>query len=172
MHKLSTILRLLLLVFLIGGLGITQPAEAQQTVTLSGRVTDSAGQCRLECNRESGRSRLGWAGDETRMAPIASRWPPGTYRLRVRPRHGPLISHKIEGLRLSANTTRNFVLETGVTLSGQVTSNGQPVPWAWLWVTERRQSGGQLQFCERVRSLQPRGACWNLPSQTCIAKTL
>ena len=135
MHKLSTILRLLLLVFLIGGLGITQPAEAQQTVTLAGRVTDSAG------NAVSGATvnleDPGWVGQETdangnyRLS-VA----PGTYRLRVRPRHGPLISQKIEGLRLSADTTRNFVLETGVTLSGQVTSNGQPVPWAWLWVTD------------------------------------
>ena len=44
MHKSISILRPLLLVFLIGWLGIAQPAEAQQTVTLSGRVTDAAGQ--------------------------------------------------------------------------------------------------------------------------------
>ena len=43
MKKLSTILRPLLLVVLMGWLGIVQPAAAQQTVTLSGRVTDSAG---------------------------------------------------------------------------------------------------------------------------------
>ena len=45
MKKLKTLLCPLLLVVLIGGLGVnTQPASAQQTVTLSGRVTDSAGQ--------------------------------------------------------------------------------------------------------------------------------
>ena len=67
------------------------------------------------------------------MAPIASRCLPGTYRLRVRPPRGPLIAHKIEGLTLSTNTTRNFVLKTGVTLSGHVTGPArQPAPWAWL----------------------------------------
>ena len=45
MRKLFSVLRSLLLLFLSGWLGIVaQPAEAQQTVTLSGRVTDSAGQ--------------------------------------------------------------------------------------------------------------------------------
>ncbi len=44
MPKPSFILRLLLLVFLSGGLWVAaQPAEAQQTVTLSGRVIDAAG---------------------------------------------------------------------------------------------------------------------------------
>ena len=43
MKKLSTILRPLLLVVLMGWLGIAQPASAQQTLTLTGRVTDSAG---------------------------------------------------------------------------------------------------------------------------------
>ena len=43
MPKPSFILRLLLLVFLSGGLWVAaQPAEAQQTVTLSGRVIDAA----------------------------------------------------------------------------------------------------------------------------------
>ena len=45
MHQLRTILRPLILVVLGGWLGIAAPpAAAQQTVTLSGRVTDSAGQ--------------------------------------------------------------------------------------------------------------------------------
>ena len=44
MKKLSSVLRSLLLIVLIGWLGVVQPAEAQQTVTLSGRVTDAAGQ--------------------------------------------------------------------------------------------------------------------------------
>ena len=136
MPNLCTVLRSLILLFLASWLGITaQPAAAQQTVTLSGRVTDAAG------NAVSGATvnleDPGWIGQETDTNGAYSlAVPPGTYRLRVRPRRGPLISHKIEGLRLSANTTRNFVLGTGVTLSGQVTSNGQPVPWAWLWVTD------------------------------------
>ena len=135
MHKPNSVRRLLLLVALLGGLGVTPPAVAQQTITLSGRVTDTAG------NAVSGATvnleDPGWVGQETNAnGNYRLAVPPGTYRLRVRPRHGPLISQKIEGLRLSTNTTRNFVLETGVTLSGQVTSNGQPVPWAWLWVTD------------------------------------
>ena len=48
MYKPRFILRSLLLVFLLGGLeAAAQPAEAQQTVTLSGRVTDAAGNARL-----------------------------------------------------------------------------------------------------------------------------
>ena len=134
MHKLCSVLRSLLLVVLVGWLRIAQPAEAQQTVTLSGRVTDSAG------NAVSGASvnleDPGWVGQETDVnGNYRLSVQPGTYRLRVRPRHGPLISQKIEGLRLSTNTTRDFVLETGVTLSGQVADPaGQPVPGAWLWV--------------------------------------
>ena len=44
MYTPGSILRPLLLVVLLGGLGVAaQPAAAQQTVTLSGRVTDSTG---------------------------------------------------------------------------------------------------------------------------------
>ena len=145
MKKLSTILRHLLLVVLLGWLGvIAWPAEAQQTVTLSGRVTDAAG------NAVSGASvnleDPGWVGQGTDAnGDYRLSVSPGTYRLlRVRPQHGPLIAQKIEGLRLSTNTTRNFVLETGVTLSGQVTSNGQPVPHAWLWVVN--DEGQEVSF--------------------------
>ena len=137
MYKPNAVLRLLLLVVLIGGLGVnTQPAAAQQTVTLSGQVTDSAGQpvSGASVNLED----PGWVRQETdvngnyRLS--VSR---GTYRLRVRPRHGPLISQKVERLRLSANTIRDFVLETGVTLSGRVTgSAGQAVSDAWLWIVD------------------------------------
>ena len=134
MLKLPAVLRSLILVFLSGWIGIaTQPAAAQQTVTLSGRVTDAAGTAvsGATVNLED----PGWVGQETDASGnYRLSVPPGTYRLRVRPQHGPLISQKIERLRLSTDTTRNFVLETGVTLSGQVTSNGQPVPWAWLWI--------------------------------------
>ena len=144
MHRPSFILRLLLLVALSGWLGIVQPASAQQTVTLSGRVTDAAG------NAVSGATvnleDPGWVGQETDAnGNYRLSVSPGTYRLlRVRPQHGPLIAQKIEGLRLSTNTTRNFVLETGVTLSGQVTSNGQPVPHAWLWVVN--DEGQEVSF--------------------------
>ena len=133
MPKPHSILRLLLLVFLSGWIGIaTQPVAAQQTVTLSGRVTEAAGQAvsGATVNLED----PGWVGQET-DANGAYRLSvsPGTYRLRVRPPRGPLIAQKVEGLRLSTNTTRNFVLETGVTLSGRVTGPaGQPAPWAWL----------------------------------------
>jgi len=44
MYRLSTILRLLLLIVLLGGLGVVQPTFVQQTVTLSRQVTDAAGQ--------------------------------------------------------------------------------------------------------------------------------
>ena len=133
MHKPNSVLILLILVVLLGWLGIAQPAAAQQTVTLSGRVTDAAGQpvSGASVNLED----PGWVGQETDAnGNYRLSVSPGTYRLRVRPRHGPLIAQKIEGLRLSTNITRNFVLEEGVTLSGQVTANGQPVPWVWLSV--------------------------------------
>ena len=137
MHKPRTILRSLLLIFLTGWLGIVaQPAAAQQTVTLSGRVTDSAG------NAVSGATidlhRLPeWvfvAGQET-DGNGAYRFsvPPGRYHFAVKPQRGPLIPQDTQ-LSLSTDTTRNIVLEVGVTLSGQVTADGQPVPWAWLHV--------------------------------------
>ena len=143
MYKPRSIFILLLLVVLLGWLWIAQPAEAQQTVTLSGRVTDAAGQpvSGATVNLEN----PGWVGQETdangnyRLS--VSSW---TYRLRVRPRNGPLIAQKIEGFRLSTNTTRNFVLEEGVTLSGQVTSNGQPVPHPWLWIVN--DEGQEVSF--------------------------
>jgi protocatechuate 3,4-dioxygenase beta subunit len=135
----------LILILLSGWLGSAeQSAEAQQTVTLSGRVTDATGQAvsGATVNLED----PGWVGQET-DANGAYRLSvsPGTYRLRVRPPRGPLIAQKIEGLRLSTNTTRNFVLETGVTLSGRVTGpGGQPVPRAWLWV--RTDAGQEISF--------------------------
>ena len=143
MHKPSSVLRLLILVVLIGWLGLAQPTAAQQTVTLSGRVTDAAG------NAVSGATvnleDPGWVGQETDAnGNYRLSVSPGTYRLRVRPRHGPLTAQKIERLRLSTNTTRNFVLEEGVTLSGQVTANGQPVPHPWLWVVN--DEGQEVSF--------------------------
>ena len=144
MNKLSTILRPLLLVFLIGGLWIARPAAAQQTVTLSGRVTDAAGQAISGATVSA--EDPGWVGQETDAnGNYRLSVSPGTYRLRVRPRHGPLIPQKIEGLTLSTNTTHNFVLETGVTLSGRVTgSAGQPVPWGWISVGN--DAGEEVSF--------------------------
>ena len=133
MPKPNAVLRHFVLVVLLGWLGVAQPASAQQTITLSGRVTDAAGNAvsSATVNLED----PGWVGQETDAnGNYRLSVPPGTYRLRVRPPHGPLIAQKIEGLGLSTNTTRNFVLEEGVTLSGQVTANGQPVPWGWLSV--------------------------------------
>ena len=134
MHDLRTFLRSLILVFLSGWIGIAQTAEAQQTVTLSGRVTDSAGQAVSDATVSL--ENPGWVGQETdAKGNYRLSVPPGTYLLRVRPRHGPLIAQQIEGLRLLTNTTRDFVLETGVTLSGQVTGpDGQPPTWAYLAV--------------------------------------
>lgn len=63
MHKPSSVLRPLVLVFLSGWAGaVAQPAKAQQTVTLSGRVTDSAGQAvpGATVNLED----PGWVGQE------------------------------------------------------------------------------------------------------------
>ena len=143
MYKPTAILRSLLLVFLFGWLGLVQPASAQQSVTLSGQVTDSAG------NAVSGATvnleDPGWVGQETDAnGNYRLSVSPGTYRLRVWSPRGPLIAQKIERLTLSTNTTRNFVLEEGVTLSGQVTANGQPVPWAFLWVVN--DEGQEVSF--------------------------
>ena len=146
MKKLSTILCPPLLVVLVGWLGIARPAEAQQTVTLSGRVTDAAGQALPGVRIDLGR-RPGWipAGGQDTDGNGAYRFsvPPGTYVLHVKP-DGPLIAQEIE-LTLSTNTTRNIVLESGVTLSGRVTGpTGQSVPWAFLLV--RNDEGQQVGF--------------------------
>ena len=89
MYKPSFILRPLLQVVLIGWLGMAQPAEAQQTVILSGRVTDSAGQRRLTARFVYLLFRLpgfvfiwiGRADGRTRMVPIASRFYQGPISL-------------------------------------------------------------------------------------------
>ena len=140
MPKLCTVLRSLVLIFLAGWLGIAAPpAEAQQTVTLSGRVTDAAGNAvsgaKLDLFRLPGRI---WIDVQNTDGNGAYRFsvPPGTYVLQVVP-PGPFIAQNTEELRLSTHTTRTIVLEAGVTLSGRVTGPaGQPVPWAWLSVSD------------------------------------
>ena len=142
-----TVLRSLVLIFLSSWIGIAaQPAEAQQTVTLSGRVTDAAGQAvpgaLVALKRLPGGV---WVDGQDTDATGAYRFsvPPGTYSLEVQP-HGPFITQQTE-LTLSTDTTRNFVLESGVTLSGQVTDPaGQPVPWAWVSV--RNDAGQAISF--------------------------
>ena len=146
MYKPSSVLTLLILVVLVGWLGVAQPAEAQQAITLSGRVTDSAGQAvsgaRLELSRLPG---WVWVDGQDPDGNGAYRFsvPPGTYILQVQS-PGPLIAQEIE-LTLSTNTTRNIILETGVTLSGRATGpTGQPAPWAWVSV--RDGAGQQVSF--------------------------
>ena len=147
MHNPRTVLRSLVLIFLAGWIGIAaQPAEAQQTVTLSGRVTDSAGNAvsgaHVVLFRLPGWIRIGGQNTDANGTYRFS-GPPGTYILQVQP-HGPFITQQIQ-LTLSTDTTRNFVLESGVTLSGRVTGPaGQPVPWAFLSV--RNEAGQQISF--------------------------
>ena len=148
MPKLHSVPRSLVLIFLSGWLGLAaQPAEAQQTVTLSGRVTDAAGQAVPDAFVELLRL-PGWVwidGQDTDgNGAYRLSVPSGTYVLQVKI-PGPLIAQRLEGLSLSTHTTRNIVLETGVTLSGRVTGPaGQPVPWAWVSV--RNDEGQEVSF--------------------------
>ena len=151
MQKPSPVLRppilVCVLIFLSSWVGaVTQSAEAQQTVTLSGRVTDAAGQAvsgaLVALKRLPGHI---WVDGQDTAGNGNYRFsvPSGHYALEVQP-HGPFITQQIE-LTLSTDTTRNFVLESGVTLSGQVTgSAGQSVPWAFL--STRNEAGQQISF--------------------------
>ena len=134
------------LIFLSGWIGIAaQPAEAQQTVTLSGRVTDSAGQAVPGAKVDLFRM-PGWiwiAGPRTDGGG-AYRFSvsPGIYNLQVRPQHGPLIPQEID-LTLSTDTTHDIILEAGVTLSGQVTGHERPVG---AWVTVVNDAGQRVSW--------------------------
>ena len=81
MHEPSFILRPLILVFLSGWVGIAaQPAVAQQTVALSGRVTDSTGNAVSGVRVDLSRLPAGpGSTDRTRTAtaPITSRFRQG-----------------------------------------------------------------------------------------------
>ena len=149
MYRPSFILCPLLLVVLISGLGInTQPAEAQQTVTLSGQITDVAGQpvpgASVSLHRLPDHTYIDSqdtdANGDYRLS-VAS----GTYNLTVNPPYGPFIAQRHE-LRLSTDTTHNIVLETGVTLSGQVSGpDGQPVS-SWVYLSVRNEAGQEISF--------------------------
>lgn len=59
--------------------------------------------------------------------------PPGTYRLTVDRKRGPFIPQVIESFTLTGNTTHDFVLAKGFTLSGRVTdASGAPVAQAFV----------------------------------------
>ena len=135
------------LVFLSGWLGaIAQPAEAQQTVALSGRVTDTAGQAVpdavVDLFRQPGYI---WTDGLNTDGSGVYRFsvPSGTYVLEVRP-PGPFIARRQE-LTLSTNTTQNIVLETGVTLSGQVSGPGGQPP-SWVYLSVQNDTGHEIGF--------------------------
>ena len=146
MPRSSSVLRLLLLVVLLGRLGIAQPSEAQQTVALSGRVTDTAGQAVSGVHVSLHRlPDWIWIGGQDADGNGTYRFSvsPGTYMLQVWS-HGQFIPQKHE-LTLSTNATQNIVLETGVTLSGQVTGPGGQPP-SGVYLSVRDDAGQEISF--------------------------
>ena len=147
MHKPRFILRPLILVFLSGWLGVTaQPAAAQQTVTLAGRVTDSAGQAVPHVSVSLHRlPDWIWIAEQDTDGNGAYRFSvaPGRYMLQVWSR-GRFIPQKHE-LTLSTNATQNIVLATGVTLSGQVTGPGGQTP-SGVHLSVRDDAGQEISF--------------------------
>ena len=147
MPELRSALSLLLLLFLSGWIGIAaQPAEAQQTVTLSGRVTDTAGQAvpgaHVTLHRLPGPIFMGGQDADANGAYRFS-VAPGTYSLQA-DTPGPFIAQRQE-LTLATDTTRTIVLESGVTLSGQVTGPGGQVP-PWVYLSVRNDTGQEVGF--------------------------
>jgi len=127
-----------LVVCLLGLFVSSSPVQAQQEVILSGRISGQAGQP-VEgafIFFEIGFIRV--TGDNTASdGSYQLSAPPGTYRLIVNPNRGPFIPQVIETFTLTGNTTRDFVLEEGFTLSGQVTdSSSAPVALAFLGVDD------------------------------------
>ena len=153
MPKLRTVLRFLVLLCLSGWLWIVvQPAEAQQTVSLSGRVTDSAGQAVPRVSVSLLRM-PGWiwtdGQDTASNGSYRLSVPPGTYLLRIESPHGPLIPYETE-LTLSTNATHNIVLETGVTLSGQITGTVRIQTLSALFCLKRRHCDVLHSFANLV----------------------
>ncbi len=147
MNKAEYLLRLLVLLVLSGWAMDSQPTEAQQTVTLSGRVTDAAENAlpgvRVDLQRMPG---WVWVDGQDTDSSGAYRFAvsPGTYQLEVRP-PGPFIPQRQE-LTLSTNTTQNVVVATGVTLSGQVSGpDGQPVS-SWVYLSVRDDANREVSF--------------------------
>ena len=63
---------------------------------------------------------------------------PDTYRLTVDPKRGPFIPQVVESFTLTTNTTHDFVLAKGFTLSGQVTdTSGAPVAQAYVTLDDQ-----------------------------------
>ena len=147
MSEPRSVLRSLILLFLSGWVGIAaQPVEAQQTVTLSGRVTDTAGNAvsgaHVALFRQPGHI---WTagqdtdGNGTYRFSVSS----GPYQLEMWP-PGPFIAQRRE-LTLATNTTQRIVLEIGVTLSGQVTGPGEQVP-PGVYLSVQNEAGQEVGF--------------------------
>ncbi len=118
MHKPFFIPRLLLLVFLSGWLGIAQPAEAQQTVTLSGRVTDAAGQPVPDARVCAHLPTEAWwenpfCSDTTPAGSFQLRVPPADYVVTVRP------AFPLQPARRRLEVSENGVADLVLTVSRQ-----------------------------------------------------
>ena len=163
MRDLRTLLRSLLLVILLGWLGIAQPAEAQQTVTLSGRVTDTAGQAvsgaTVYLHRLPGFVFIDGQDTDGNGAYRFS-VAPGTYSLQA-DTPGPFIAQRQE-LTLATDTTRNIVLESGVDAVGAGDWLHRPAGALGLPVRpERRWARGRF-WRDKRWLLQSGGACGDL----------
>ena len=135
-------------------------AQAQQNITISGRVTRPSGQAVqgafVFLEKMSGQ--IFTDGQETNgNGSYQLSAPPGTYRLVVDPTQAPLIPQEIPNLILSTNIIRDFVLAEGFSLSGQVTDEaGTPVPEAFIAAFS---DGQQISFGDVNQSGQYRFGC-------------